>query len=230
MDQKNEQMTMDMLIFIINQDGKNNRKEILNLAADQGIHGGTVMLGQGKARSKLLRTLGIDSLRRELVLLIAPTEMAKKAFKYISDKIEFDSREANVGFRIPLNKTTGISEGTIETDKIDENYINETSSGMNYRLVISINDINSGEDVLDIVEEAGGLYGLIMHGRGAASHEREHVFNMDIEPEKDVLLTVAPAEKTENIINNVSKEFDVDTENSGILFAVDLKETSGLLQ
>jgi len=228
MDQTNGQINMDMLMFIINQDGKNNNKEILKLAADKGIHGGTVMLGEGKARSNILRTLGIDSLRREIIILIAPTDMAKAAFKYISEKATFGNKESDVGFRFPLSRTTGISKGTIDSEKFDQDYENETLAEIKHQLIISVGDISRGEDVMDIIEEQGGLYGTIIHGRGAASHEIEHVFNMDIEPEKDVVLTIVPTDKADTIISSVSEEFEIDAKNSGILFALDLTEAIGL--
>jgi len=228
MDQTNGQINMDMLMFIINQDGKNDSKEMLKLASDKGIHGGTVMLGEGRAQGKLLRVLGIDSLRREIVILIAPTDMAKAAFEYISEEATFGNKESDVGFRLPLSRTTGISKGTIDNEKFDQDYESETLTEVKHQLIINIGDVNRGETVLDTIEEQGGLYGTIMHGRGAASHEMEHVFNMDIEPEKDVLLTIVPAGKADSIMNKVSEEFDIDDENKGILFAVKLAEAVGL--
>jgi len=228
MDQTNGQINMDMLMFIINQDGKNNNKEILKLAADKGIHGGTVMLGEGRAQGKLLRLLGIDSLRREIVILIAPTDMAKAAFEYISQEATFGNKESDVGFRLPLSRTTGISKGTIDTEKFDQDYENEPVTEITHQLIINVGDVDRGEVVLDTIEEQGGLYGTIVHGRGAASHEIEHVFNMDIEPEKDVLLTIVPTGQADTIMDKVSEEFDIDDENKGILFAANLAETVGL--
>lgn len=229
--QKNSQINMDMLMFIVNyNDKKRKSKEILRLAAEKGLHGGTIMLGEGKVRSNLLRALGIDSARREIVILVAPSGMAKEAFSYISEKSEFEKKKTGVALRIPLNRTTGISKNTIDFEKIDKENEENTIDKVSHQLIVTIRDIGEGEEALDIVERFGGLGGTVVHGRGAASHQVKRVFKMDIEPEKDVLMTIVPTEKMTDIINTLSEELDLKKKNTGVLFAVDLADAVGLFQ
>ncbi|GAA0354794.1 P-II family nitrogen regulator [Alkalibacterium iburiense] len=229
--QLNGQINMDMLMFIVNYNEKKRKsKEVLRLAAEKGLHGGTIILGEGKVRSSLLRTLGIDSARREIVILVAPSTMAKQAFTYITEKSEFEKKKSGVALRIPLNRTSGISKNTIDFDKVVENKQQPHLDEDSHQLIVTIKDIGEGEEVLDIVERFGGLGGTVIHGRGAASYEVRHVFNMDIEPEKDVLMTIVPSEKTHDIINTLSEELEMKNKNTGVLFAVDLAETFGLFQ
>lgn len=233
MDELNQidaQINMDMLMFIINHNDKNDSKRILKLAADQGLHGGTIMLGEGRSRSSLLKTLGIDSTRRDLVMLIAPTDMAQKGYNYIIQKSKLEQKKAGVALRFPLNRTTGISKDTIDVNKFNKEYQEKSLQRTEYRLLISIGDVGKGEDVLDLIQESGGLGGTIFHGRGAASDQIERVFNMEIEPEKDVVLSIAPIEKSETILKNVTEKFEINTKNSGILFAVDLADATGLFK
>lgn len=230
MNQLNEQINLDMLMFIVNHNDKNDSNRILELAADKGLHGGTIMLGEGRERSNLLKTLGIDSTRRDLVMMIAPTDMAQKGFKYITQKSKLEQKKAGVALRFPLNRTTGISKDTIDSDKLNKDYQDETSQEITYRLLINISDVGKGEDVLDIIQNSGGLGGTIFHGRGAASDQIERVFNMEIEPEKDVVMSIVPLEKSDTIINNVTEKFEINNKNSGILFAVDLAEATGLFK
>lgn len=229
--QLNAQINMDMLMFIVNYNEKKRKsKEVLRLAAEKGLHGGTIILGEGKVRSSLLRTLGIDSARREIVILVAPSKMAKEAFDYISGKSEFEKRKSGVALRIPLNRTTGISKNTIDFEKLDEEIQDNPVTEGTHQLIFTIRDIGEGEEVLDIIERFGGLGGTVIYGRGAASYEVKHVFNMDIEPEKDVLMTIVPSEKTADIINTLSEELEMKNKNTGVLFAVELAETVGLFQ
>ena len=229
--QLNGQINMDMLMFIVNYNEKKRKsKEVLRLAAEKGLHGGTIILGEGKVRSSLLRTLGIDSARREIVILVAPSKMAKEAFDYISGKSEFEKQKSGVALRIPLNRTTGISKNTIDFEKLDGEVQDKPVTEATHQLIVTIRDIGEGEEVLDIIERFGGLGGTVIYGRGAASYEVTHVFNMDIEPEKDVLMTIVPSEKTHDIINTLSEELEMKNKNTGVLFAVDLAETFGLFQ
>lgn len=229
MNQANGQINMDLIVFIVSHYDKPTSKEVLKLAAEQGLHGGTILLGEGKANSKLLKVLGIDGTKRDLVLFAAPTNMAKKAFSYIIKNCKLEERRAGAAFRIALSRTTGISKNTIETNRMDDNYRSDSSKHHRNQLFVTIGDAGEADIVMDIFERNGILGGLLIHGRGTGALEVTHVFNIDIESEKDVLLTIVPPDKAETVLDSLTTELDLENKNSHILFTVDLEETANWL-
>jgi len=51
---------------------------------------------------------------------------------------------------------------------------------------------------------------------------------LKIEPEKDIVLILSSAAKTENIVNAIRKNLNIDEPGAGIIFVLDVNRAVGL--
>jgi len=97
-----------------------------------------------------------------------------------------------------------------------------------YQATFIIVEMGEAAKVMEVAEEHGAQGGTIIRGRGAGSGEANRVLNIEIEPEKDILILVTEEENTEQIVEQVSDYLDVEHVNSGIILTMNLSDTRGL--
>ena len=66
-------------------------------------------------------------------------------------------------------------------------------------LIVSVVRKGWGSTVMDASVRAGARGGTVMNGRGAGIHEQEKIFGMSIEPEKEIVLTIAYRDQVDRI-------------------------------
>jgi nitrogen regulatory protein PII len=86
------------------------------------------------------------------------------------------------------------------------------------------------DDILDAAEAAGSTGGTVIHGRGAGSQEKAALFNIEIEPEKVIVLILSQVSKTTGIVDAIRDKLDVHKPNTGIVFVMDVSRTFGLYE
>lgn len=97
-----------------------------------------------------------------------------------------------------------------------------------FDLIVIIVDAGNAEDVLDAARRAGGEGATILHGRGSGIHEQKKIFNIPIEPEKDVVLLLVPEERTDGILKAIDEAVDLEKPGHGIGFVLPAKRVVGL--
>jgi len=213
------QEDMDLLGFIVRH---NEGDQCISLASKAGIKGGTVFLGEGTARSSLLRKLGLDSIQREIVLLIGPSQTAKKAMDYVVEKKKLEDKHRGISFRLPLSRVIGIAAGAEPAP-----YKGEKTNM--HQAIFVIVDEGEAERVLDAANAAGSQGGTVIQAHGSGGKDTKRVFNMEIEPEKDIVLIISPDTLTDKIVGAINEELNLEEPNAGILFTTDLSETRGIV-
>lgn len=210
---------VDLVACIVN---RSEGDQTIRLAAEKGVKTGTVLLGRGTARKGILRTLGLDEVKKEIVLFIAPADIAKEAMDFIVEKKQMNKKHRGISFSLPLEEVLG----TISFKKN-----NEISEEMNvmHQAIFVIVDHGEAETVMDAAESAGARGGTVIHAHGAGQHQTKKVFNLEIEPEKEIVLIISETENIEAIKTSISEEIHLDQPNTGILFVANLNETRGIL-
>ncbi len=97
-----------------------------------------------------------------------------------------------------------------------------------YEMIVCI--VNSGfsGSVMDAAKEAGAGGGTVIHARGTANKEAESFFKITIQPEKDLVLLLVPAEIKDNVLHAIYKNAGLKTAGQGIAFSVAVNDAVGL--
>lgn len=104
----------------------------------------------------------------------------------------------------------------------------ENPEKIHFQLIITI--VNRGQcgSVIDASKKAGAEGGTIITGRGSGIHEKAKLFSFTIEPEKDIILTLVPANRTEKVLDAIVKASELNEPGHGIAFVVDVEKTTGI--
>ncbi|WP_319507836.1 P-II family nitrogen regulator [uncultured Methanolobus sp.] len=97
----------------------------------------------------------------------------------------------------------------------------------NLVLIVSIVKKGWGDEVVNASCKAGAKGGTIVFGRGRGVHENKKLLGMFIEPEKEIVLTLAESEKASGIIDVINEKVGLNKSGTGLGFVIPLKEVFG---
>jgi len=210
------------LIWVVVNFGVGSK--VLRAAREHGVTGGTVLLGRGTVRSSLLELLGINDIRKEIVLMIADSQTAQKALEELDKKFDFAKPHHGIAFSTDVVGLFGVRDCPC--------YDSGKSTGGDdmYKAIFAVVDKGKAEEVIDAATAAGSRGATVIHGRGSGIHEKKMLFSMPVEPEKDIVMILAPETLVEPISNAIREALRIDEPGKGIMFILDINKTYGLTQ
>ncbi|GAA0487587.1 P-II family nitrogen regulator [Alkalibacterium sp. m-11] len=218
----------------------------LKMAAKKGVNGGTVIRGEGTVQGRVLNKLGLDKVRKEIAVFISDESTAQTAMMHIADTMGMTRKNKGICFRLPLAGAMGLvkQQAADQSELIDpadsqgfdqewnqmENKGIDTKEPDNmFQAIVVITKEGQSEIVMEAAQAAGAQGGTVIQAHGAGGYETKKVFNMEIEPEKDMVLIISSRDQTKAITTEVNKVLGLEKPNSGILFVADLSETIGVI-
>jgi len=212
-----------VLFWCIMDFGKGSK--LFRLYKEAGGKCGTIILGRGTVKSELLKILGITDTRKEIFFTIIDRESEDDFYEKVINKFHLDKPHHGIAFSMPVKYCSEINE--------TKNISSPEGKGVNkldYEAIFVIVNKGAMDDVLEAAESAGSTGGTILHGRGSGAKEKETLFNIEIEPEKDVVLILSKAEKTQAIVEAIKERLDIEQPGAGIIFVMDVSRTVGLYE
>ncbi len=98
-----------------------------------------------------------------------------------------------------------------------------------YEIIFFVLNKGHVDEAMAAAREAGATGGTIITGRGAAAPEVvEKALGITIQPEKEVLLILASAEKRTPIMSAISKAAGLNKPGGGIGFSMQVEDVTGL--
>ncbi|CAM3561071.1 P-II family nitrogen regulator [Erysipelothrix urinaevulpis] len=196
---------------------------VLKVARETGISGGTIIKGKGSVRSSFLNFLGLSDSRKEICLNILREDKEETFYSQLNNKLKINQENHGLVFSVPIEAVYGLRSHKEIT-------INKGRDIMGFDAIFTITDMGQAEDVIASAKEAGASGGTVMHARGSGIQKNETLFNIEIEPEKDVVFILSSKDKTEAITEKLNQDFEFENPGHGILFVLDVSKTMGLYQ
>jgi nitrogen regulatory protein PII len=207
------------LIYVIVNFGHGSK--ILKSAKHHGVRGGTILLGRGTVKSRLLEFLSLYDVRKEIVMMLAEKSAAYEALAKLDEEFHFDKPHHGIAFTIPVHRIMG-------TSCIDCKISTERGADVMYRAIFAIVDKGRAEDVVEAAEKAGAKGGTIMNARGSGIHETSKLFSMEIEPEREVVLILSETQAVDAIAAAIKDSLKMDEPGNGIIFIQDVGSVYGI--
>ncbi len=205
-----------LVCTIVNED---LGSEVLHIAHEMDISGGTVLKAKGSVQSALLNLLGLDDDRKEICLNLIQEEKESSFLEHVEAKLKLSKAHHGLAFSLPVYAAIGLRK--------HKPFVKKREEDGQMDAIFSIVDRGIGDDVIKKAKEAGASGATIMHARGSGIHLKEKIFNFDIEPEKDVVLILSPSDESPEIIETLKTSFSFDKPGHGILFVLDAKTVIG---
>ena len=206
------------LICAIVDFGKGSK--VIHLAKQFGISGGTVMLGKGTIKSKLLEFLAITDVRKEVVLMVARKDTALEVAEHLEERLQFSKPHHGIAFTIPVNTVIGNRKVVMSETKE-----NKGADPVTYHCITTIVEKGKAEEVIEAARAAGSKGATIINARGSGI---EKLFSMEIEPEKEIVLILSEVALTDAIVASIREKLHIDEPGHGIIFVQDVNRTYGL--
>jgi nitrogen regulatory protein PII len=197
----------------------------IKIAKKHGVSGGTIFLGRGTIKSRILEFLELNDSRKEIVLMIANKTTATEALEILNKELAFHKPNHGIAFTISVSDMLG-SSSCKYTDSIEERGEENTM----YQAVFTIVDRGYAEDVIEAANKGGARGGTIINARGSGIHETHTLFSMAIEPEKEIVMIICKNDLTDSIVSSIREQVNIDEPGKGIIFILDVNKTYGLFK
>jgi nitrogen regulatory protein PII len=199
---------------------------VLQKAKKAGIPGSTIFFGRGTVNSSLLNFLSLYDERKEIIIMGADQCTADHAFDELNKHFRFDKPNHGIIFTISLLDVVGSRCCISEHHYKKETEVNKYM----YELIITIVNRGKAEDVIEAAKAAGAKGGTIINARGSGINETSKLFNMEIEPEKEMVIIITNKEISKDIVTSIREKLEIDKPGNGIVFIQDIKEAYGIFE
>lgn len=99
-----------------------------------------------------------------------------------------------------------------------------------YHIINIIVDKGRAEEVITAATKAGSKGGTVINARGSGVHETSKVFDMEIEPEKEVVIVLSEIERTGDIVAAIRESLKIDEPGNGIIYIQETSRTYGIFK
>lgn len=219
----NAEMTDLELVCIIVNDGLGSK--VMQTAKKHGISGGTVLLGKGTIKSRLLKLFAVTDVRKEIVLMGTDHGTASQVLEKLDMKFKFSKPNHGIAFTTSISQIFGA-----RSFKNDHMIERRGADKKMYHAITVIVEKGKATEAIDAATEAGSKGGTIIKARGSGIHETSKLFSMDIEPEKEIVLILSDQNSTEKIVSSVREKLKIDEPGNGIIFIQDINHAYGLYE
>jgi nitrogen regulatory protein PII len=209
-----------VLTLVIVEFGMGSR--IMEESKKVGVTGGTVFLGKGTVRNPILKMLGLDEARKEIVLMITPHNLEDIIHDHLTDRFQMHKPNHGIIVTMPVSSVFGLHDLT-------ENDSRTGGSTMDYEAIYTVVEKGLGQEVVDAATTAGSTGATIINARGSGIHENAKFFAMNIEPEKEIVMIIIEKDRAENVVNAIRDAMHIDEPGKGIMFTMDINRVTGLL-
>ncbi len=211
-------MTSGSVHFIIVNRGKAN--SLLHRAQEIGAKRGTVMLGEGTMASPILDFFGINQSQKEVLLIAVPDEVTESFYGMLRTEFNFHHRYKGIAFSVPYR---AINKDTKKREEVTKDY------HAAHICLMTVLERGLAEECMRVARAAGARGGTILHAHGAGVPQ-DFYFPLVIEPQKEILLIVAPRETALQIRDAIYQNMQLERKGAGIVFALPVNRTLGLYE
>ncbi len=191
----------NLMIAIVNRRQTNR---FVSIAKEAGAKGGTVIPARGTATNSILGFLGLGDTSKDMVLIVLDRELAGK----IVSQVREDGRIQGVAALLGSTKEEGMST--------------------KWKMITIIVNTGYADDIMDAARKAGASGGTVTHARGTGTAEDARFLGVPIVPEKEMIMILSEAEKTDKIVETVSSLKCLDEPGIGIIYTQDVIDFKNL--
>ena len=97
-----------------------------------------------------------------------------------------------------------------------------------FELIITIVNKGFADFVIDASRDAGATGGTIINGRGTGVHENESFLGVNIQPEKEIVITLVKKENKTTIMQEICDRTKLQEHGKGICFSMPVNKVAGI--
>ena len=92
--------------------------------------------------------------------------------------------------------------------------------------------VNGGysENVMDSAKKVGATGGTVINALGTAGKDAEKFFGISVQPEKEIVMILVPADKKDDVLHALYKDVGLNSAGQGIAFSLPVDGVVGISQ
>ncbi|ADH86668.1 P-II family nitrogen regulator [Desulfurivibrio alkaliphilus] len=203
---------------------KGRAKTIVKASKEAGAEGGTTFIGKGIGiYEKKFWGIPVNQ-DKEIVFTLFPEKIIDPLFNAVTEAGRLEETGQGIALVIDVTNLAGIAHFC----DLDAKKRHNMQQASGFELIVTVVNKGNSEAVVSASKRAGAEGGTILYGRGTGIHEKETLFSIPIEPEKEVVLTLIAADKTEAVLQAIRQDTGLDEPGRGIAFVLPVDKTTGI--
>ncbi len=97
-----------------------------------------------------------------------------------------------------------------------------------YEAVFCVVNEGFSETVMYAARKAGAYGATIVKGHGSSGREAQEMFRIEIQPQKEIVIMVVPADIKDAVLKEVYNAAGLDSKGQGLAFSLPVTGTAGL--
>jgi nitrogen regulatory protein PII len=183
---------------------------VTQTATAAGAAGGTVLMGRNIASNGLLQALAIGDTSKDIVYILVSSEEKKLVIRAVMTASE--KKRKFYGILFTISAAYFIRTGIVTGGD------NDMAQTMTHQMITVIANKGYADDIMAAARKAGAGGGTVINARGTARPGDAKFFGMEIVPEKEMVIILVDAEKTQGVLNAVKTLSCLEKPGSGIAF------------
>lgn len=207
------------MLFVINDE----EKKLNKICSKYKLPFNTLVHAEGTASEGILNFLGLRKTEKNLLLSIISSYEEKEIMSYLKNDFKINEIGKGIAFTVPLSSS---SKYVLETfqEKKGEKMEKESK----YHLIITIANEGYADKIMNVAKRNGANGGTLIKGRGIGGKGSFKLFNVTVEPEKDIIIIVCTNEEKNKIMKAILDKNGINTESKGICFSLPIDAAIGI--
>ncbi|MDR1049331.1 MAG: hypothetical protein LBL51_06200 [Synergistaceae bacterium] len=208
-------------------------------------------LGKGTANSKTLNYLGLGQTEKTILFSVMSYMDARDVLSQMAWALDLERPGRGIAFMLPLTaacvkktvkilsavnirevkdgEKTGSEEVKISEVKSEEGGDgNEVDDQFEYALIIVVANRGYNQEVMDAARAAKATGGTIINARGFSFSGEGKFFGVNLQPEKEIIMILAPNERRNDIMEAVAEKAGRETSAGAISFSLPVSDVEGI--
>ncbi len=209
------------LLSIITNEGQ--EEKIKKLFKKHNLIFTVTLKAEGTASESLLNYWGLTPATKQIFVTLINKSIEYRLLKEINKTLELKKHGMGICFTIPLSGANKfVDDLLIEYKETKDMEIKDK-----YHLIITSVLEGYSETVINAAKKGGASGGTVINGRSLGT-ETENFLKMKIEPEKDIVLIIAPEYKKNNIMHSITQKSGIKTEAKGVCLSIPIDSIIGI--
>lgn len=204
--------------------GRGKAKKVVSLAKSVGVPGATISLGGGSNHNSFFNFLGIANEDKDIIFMVSDPETIDHAVEILDKELALHKPNHGIAFVEELAECSGVHR--LNKNKPPRMEGDRTV----YQLITVIVDRGKAEEVIESSRKAGSRGGTILNARGSGAHEHGKIFNIEIVPEKEVVLILCKSEQADAIMSQIEEDFKIHDPGKGIMYSKPVLKAVGIME
>ena len=214
---------MNMKLLFIIADYEKKIEKIINKFK---LPFNTITYGSGTASQSMLDFFGLVETEKYISMSIIPDIMENKIFSKLDEDLKLKEIGNGIAFTVPLSSSSKYVRDAFKKKEGDK--MEEKKSNKKYHLIMAVVADGYADKVMNAAKKCGANGGTLIKGRELGGKNSFKIFNMTMEPEKDIVLIVCPEKDKNKIMETILEKTGIKTDGKGVCISLPIDTTLGL--